>query len=149
MDAFFYKGKENVLENNKNQEPGYNHNSEIKKIKDAFLKVLDNKNLSFLLGSGCSSCEIEQRKESTEEKTFLQIGIPVMAPLAREYYNLKEFKDDKDWLKSKLQIDVESEVFKTNLEVFLSTLHSLSYYYDKRTKPVEVEAKIEGQDDVV
>lgn len=144
MNAFFYKGKDNVLENNKNPEPDSNYDSEIKKIKDAFLKVLDNKNLSFLLGSGCSSCEIEQKKESTEEKNYLQIGIPVMAPLAKEFYGLENFKKDKEWLKIKLQIDVDNEIFNTNLEVFLSTLHSLSYYYDKRTKPVEVEAKKEG-----
>ena len=149
MNAFFYKGNENILENKKNQELFPNCDSEIKIIKNAFLKVLDNKNLSFLLGSGCSSCEIEQKTGNVEEKNYLQIGIPVMAPLAREFYNLKEFEDDKEWLKSKLQIDVENDIFKANLEVFLSTLHSLSYYNDKRIKPVEVEAKKERQIEVV
>ena len=145
MDAFFYKGKDNILENKNNQEPFSNYDSELKKIKDAFLKVLDNKNLSFLLGSGCSSFEIEQKTESTEDKNYLQIGIPVMAPLAREFYNLKEFEEDKEWLKTKLEIDVEGDIFKTNLEVFLSTLHSLSYYNDKRIKPLVVDAKKESQ----
>ena len=149
MNAFFYKGNENILENKKNQELFPNCDSEIKIIKNAFLKVLDNKNLSFLLGSGCSSCEIEQKTGNVEEKNYLQIGIPVMAPLAREFYNLKEFEDDKKWLKSKLQIDVENDIFKTNLEVFLSTLHSLSYYNDKRIKPVAVEANRESQSEGV
>ncbi|MDD4681110.1 MAG: hypothetical protein PHP79_09580 [Clostridia bacterium] len=68
-----------------------------------------------------------------------------MAPLAREFYNLKEFEEDKEWLKTKLEIDVEGDIFKTNLEVFLSTLHSLSYYNDKRIKPLVVDAKKESQ----
>ena len=61
MSIFFHKGKENILESKKEQGA---EQVEIKKIQDAFLKVLDNKNLSFLLGSGCSSYEIEIVEES-------------------------------------------------------------------------------------
>ena len=55
-EIYFYKGNQNILnsEENKNQSI-----ESIKKIQEAFLKVLDNKNLSFLLGSGCSSYKIE------------------------------------------------------------------------------------------
>ena len=57
METFFYKGKENILNTEKKQ-VSEDNNSDIKKIQDAFLKVLDNKNLSFLLGSGFSSFEL-------------------------------------------------------------------------------------------
>lgn len=149
MSIYFYKGNENILESINEQGT---EQIEIKKIQDAFLKVLDNKNLSFLLGSGCSSYEIEieedevstknieeQQSEELEtkdsetkgqsKKQQTQIGIPVMAPLAIEFYNSDDFKEEKDWLNKELNIDVTNKTFATNLEAFLSTLHSLSYYH--------------------
>ena len=45
MSIFFHKGKENILESKKEQGA---EQIEIKKIQDAFLKVLDNKNLSLI-----------------------------------------------------------------------------------------------------
>ena len=130
MDTFFYKGKENILDKKIIQSTEIDESVE-KKMQEEFLKVLDNKNLSFLLGSGCSSYE--------EEKEYNQVGIPVMCPLAKEFYSLENFKENKEWLKSALSIDVEDSTFATNLEVFLSTLHSLSYYHSKRTKITESE----------
>lgn len=154
MEIFFYKGKENILESKKEQEGEQHEQPDLKKIQDSFLKVLDNKNLSFLLGSGCSSYEIEQEKpslpqpgspESVEQNTLnndvdksieiIEIGVPVMAPMAKEFYNSKNFKEGKEWLMMALSIDVSDVVFATNLEMFLSTLHSLSFYYSKKTKP--------------
>lgn len=155
MNKFFYKGKENILESKKEQGA---EQVEIKKIQDAFLKVLDNKNLSFLLGSGCSSYEIEiveeeqvstenieeQQSEELEtkdsdienqpKKEKTQIGIPVMASMAKEFYNSEDFKEEKEWLNKELKIDVTDSTFATNLEIFLSTLHSLSFYHSKKSK---------------
>lgn len=124
MEIFFYKGNENILENKKDL--GEEATPEIcyKKIQDSFLKVLDNKNLSFLLGCGCSSYKVES-------ESFKEIGIPVMAPLAKEFYSLAEFKEPNEWLKKELSIDVSHLNFATNLENFLSTLHSLSFYHSK------------------
>jgi hypothetical protein len=140
MGTFFYKGNEDILTSDKKQ-TSEDNNSEIKKIQDAFLKVLDNKNLSFLLGSGCSSFEIEKDKEGTEKKEYIQVGIPVMCPLANEFYHSEDFKENKQWLKENLQIDVESDTFKINLEVFLSTLHSLSFYHSKIKDDTETDAE--------
>ncbi|GEM_PF-248307 len=155
MSIFFHKGKENILESKKEQGT---EQVEIKKIQDAFLKVLDNKNLSFLLGSGCSSYEIEiveeeqvstenieeqqpeeletkdSDTESQSKKEKTQIGIPVMAPMAKEFYNSEDFKEEQDWLNKELKIDVTDSTFATNLEIFLSTLHSLSFYHSKKSK---------------
>lgn len=136
MEIFFYKGKENILESKKDQGKVDNAESDLKKIQDSFLKVLDNKNLSFLLGSGCSSFKIEN-------ENFKEIGIPVMAPLAIEFYNDENFTEEKEWLKTSLQIDVADYIFASNLEVFLSTLHSLSFYHSKKTKPtIEAETSV-------
>lgn len=125
MPLFFYKGKENILEVKNIQ----SQDLPIQKIKDAFLKVLDNKNLSFLLGSGCSSYEIEKESENKEPKEKIQVGIPIMVPMAKEFYTSRDFKEKKEWLKSILKIDVTISPFSTNLETFLSTLHNLSFYY--------------------
>lgn len=128
MELYFYKGNENILEGIKGKsEDGISEELatievQLKKIQDSFLKVLDNKNLSFLIGSGCSSYKVES-------DSFKEIGIPVMAPLAKEFYSLPAFEIQKEWLKKELSIDVSQKNFANNLESFLSTLHSLFYYY--------------------
>lgn len=141
MEIFFYKGKENTLANIKGKPDTENgetqENADLKaktkKIQESFLKVLDNKNLSFFLGCGCSSFKLER-------DAFKEIGIPVMAPLAKEFYSLTEFVEPKQWLKDKMSIDVEHQNFSTNLETFLSTLHSISFYHSK-TKEIIKEEK--------
>lgn len=140
MEIFFYKGKDNTLVNIKGRpddaigesQESADLKAKIKKLQEAFLKVLDNKNLSFLLGSGCSSFKIES-------EGFKEVGIPVMAPLAKEFYSLVEFEEAKEWLKTELSIDVEHDNFSTNLETFLSTLHSLSFYHSKTRENVKEE----------
>lgn len=127
MPLFFYKGNENTLESKTTK----SEDLPTQKIKDAFLKVLDNKNLSFLLGSGCSSYEVE-KVSGTESKPVtnkIQIGIPIMVPMAKEFYGSEDFKKKKEWLKSDLKIDVNVSPFETNLETFLSTLHNLWFYH--------------------
>lgn len=155
MSVFFYKSNENILESKKENKDSSNEQDEIKKIQESFLKVLDNKNLSFLLGSGCSSYEILDDAINTEVNTDveepseavgdlkemkndlpndesekkMQVGIPVMAPMAKEFYLMEDFKEEKEWLNKVLKIDINSEVFAKNLETFLSTLHSLYFYH--------------------
>lgn len=135
-EIYFYKGNQNILDPEKNEES-------IKKIQEAFLKVLDNKNLSFLLGSGCSSYEIEKKVEDSNTSNIKkeQIGIPVMAPMAKEFYNLSEFEENKEWLLRKLKIDVEEKNFEKNLEAFLSVLHSLSFYHSKINNKADENAQ--------
>lgn len=143
-ELYFFKGTENVL--NKNSKESDN-DEELKKIQDAFLKVLDNKNLSFLLGSGCSSYEkekVDEENSTSEEvkKEKYQVGIPVMAPMAREFYGQTDFQEDKEWLKQELKINVDDDNFNTNLEMFLSTLHSLSFYNSKINNEDEIAERV-------
>ena len=95
-EIYFYKGMQNILDPDKNEES-------LKKIQEAFLKVLDNKNLSFLLGSGCSSYEIEKKVEDSNTSNIQkeQIGIPTMAPMAQEFYESTKFKETKECLSNK------------------------------------------------
>jgi hypothetical protein len=129
MEIFFYKGNENVLETKQDHTSEDPSENKLKKIQDAFLKVLDNKNLSFLISSGCSSYEYP------EGENQIQIGIPVMAPIANEFYNSENFKEEKEWLKTTLKIDVSDITFSSNLEMFLSVLYSLSFYHSKKVIP--------------
>lgn len=140
MEIFFYKGKENILEDKKDLGEEATLESSSKKIQDSFLKVLDNKNLSFLLGCGCSSFK-------TEETEFKEIGIPVMTPLAKEFYNADSFEEQKNWLKEKLSIDVTDSTFLNNLELFLSTLHCLSFYHIKKSKQIKESENTEIPED--
>lgn len=146
MEIYFYKGNENILakikgkadaENGENQEVA-DLKAKTKKIQESFLKVLDNKNLSFLLGSGCSSYKLDS-------EDYKEIGISVMAPLANEFYSLADFAEQKEWLKEDLLIDVAHPNFATNLETFLSTLHSLSFYHSKTS---ELRQKDVIEDDI-
>ena len=116
---FFFKGSENTLE--KLEE------NKLEKIKDSFTKVLDGKNLSFLLGSGCSSYQINGE----------EVGIPTMKILANEFYQISEVKNLATKLMSNFNLDVTKNKFQNNLEFFLSTLHSMEYFYDS----VESEKK--------
>ena len=127
-EIYFYKGMQNILNPKENEKQSI---ESLKKIQEAFLKVLDNKNLSFLLGSGCSSYKIEGQ----------EIGIPTMAPMAKEFYGLSNFEENKEWLLSKLKIDVKDKNFEENLEAFLSVLHSLSFYHSKINNEADEDAQ--------
>lgn len=130
METYFYKGSTDIFKKDIKIEENSDSEANLKKIQDSFLKVLDNKNLSFLIGSGCSSYEYESS----------QIGIPIMIPLTKEFYETEVFKSYKDDLKTKLKIDVEDDKFATNLELFLSTLHSLSFFLSKQSSSDENES---------
>ena len=77
---YFYKGNEEVLQKVKDKSDEQTESELLKKIQDSFNKVLDGKNLSFLLGSGCSSYKIENADDKWEK-----IGIPTMASLVKGF----------------------------------------------------------------
>ncbi|PHR46623.1 MAG: hypothetical protein COA32_10155 [Fluviicola sp.] len=115
LDIHFFKGGENVLksETKEDKEP-------LEKIRDSFGKVLDGKNLSFLLGCGCSSHIVDNN----------EVGIPTMMQLAKEFYSEVLKEKGSNELKEKLNLDVSADKFKNNLEFFLGTLHSAEFFYE-------------------
>ena len=137
---YFYKGNEEVLEKLKKKNADTTETDLLKKTQDAFSKVLDGKNLSFLLGSGCSSFYIEKDKESGEGKEWKEIGIPTMAPLAKDFYNNILSAEDKQWLNDDKGLNVDDTKFDKNLELFLGTLHSLFYYFETTGQTEEADA---------
>jgi hypothetical protein len=124
MKHFFYKGKENLL-------TGKQDLSEVLEFsKKEFSKVLESKNISFLMGSGCS---------------LGSGGIPTMVELAKNFFNpVKEINegmseklqelvltDEQKETLLKLNIDISKEPFVSNIETFLGTLYSYKFYLDQ------------------
>lgn len=115
--------------------------SPIEIVKSDFNEVLSSKNLTFLLGAGCSS----QLSEDQEEQ-----GIPTMGPMAQGLlsegntdtaarYGLT--KDIKDALLSKLGIDLSRENYAWNLERLMEVLFGFQFALDQTEDPSLVEAK--------
>lgn len=124
MKHFFFKGDKDLLSGNQpDKDP-------IAIIKKELSKVLESRNLSFLIGSGCSTGKH---------------GIPTMKQLAETFFlvdkerinelseNLQEYllPDDSIKILEHFKINIEVEPFKSNLEAFLGTLYSMKYYYEQ------------------
>ncbi len=122
---YFYKGEDETLSKLKKAGEELKDAEGLKKIQDSFSKVLDGKNLSFLLGSGCSS----HKTKPTGATVIEEVGIPTMKPLAEKFYAETLSVEYKDWLKDELKVDVTDTSVNDNLEQFLGILHSLYYYY--------------------
>lgn len=136
-ELYFYKGDEEVLEKLKKKKEGNAESVLLKKIQDSFNKVLDGKHLSFLLGSGCSSYYSEIDELIGPE----EIGIPTMAPLAKNFYANILSAEEKKWLKDEIKLDITSTVFDRNLETFLGSLHSLVFFYETTGQAENPESK--------
>ena len=122
MDIYYFKGSENILANCAEESKA------LKEIREEITKIFDTKNLSFLLGSGCSSFI---------DETGQEIGIPTMKLLCKEFYNARNeeatenilSEDDRNWLQQELKIDITQECLNDNLERFLEILYSLHFYH--------------------
>ncbi len=121
-EIYFYKGQKNVLADKSDEEAK-------EEIQKELLQVFDVKNLSFLFGAGCSS---HVRDDGTEQ------GIPVMAPMAKEYYATLEPKN-KTYLQKTIKINIEHSNYKTNLEKFLEVLFSYKYLMECRKNEKELK----------
>ena len=75
-DIYFYKGQKNLLKDKEEKVA-------VEEIQKELLQVFDVQNLSFLFGAGCSSHVVEGN----------EVGIPVMAPMAEEFYGELEVVD--------------------------------------------------------
>jgi hypothetical protein len=103
-------------------EAGYDDRAEV--IRRHLSEVFGSKNLSFLIGSGCSSCTHEGK----------ELGIPTMGPLAAEFQTtLQELHgltgggvfvtpEQREVLNEQLGIDLTHEDFCKNLERLMETL---------------------------
>lgn len=124
MSHFFYKGDNNLLSEDKS----FSDNVQI--VKKELSKILETRNISFLVGSGCS---------------LGTNGIPTMKKLADDFFEptpevikkmskaLKELLLKKDNIRvlKKHKIKYLEEPFRNNLEVFLGTLYSLRFFLEQ------------------
>lgn len=113
INMYFYKGSRDILSDLKTDET----QQEI--VKKDILQVFDVKNLSFLIGAGCSSYLKGNDKQ--------EIGIPVMSELAREFYCEVADTADKAYIASTLKINIAETPFDNNLETFMEVLHSYHF----------------------
>ena len=115
-DIYFYKGNRNILaelaEGEKEQDF----------IKKEILQVFDVKNLSFLIGAGCSSYA----------KDAKEIGVPIMSVLADEFYGQGLIDKDRQYISKTLKIDISKDPFKTNLEKFMEVLYSYLFLLESQ-----------------
>ena len=92
--------------------------------RKALAESLNAKNVSFLLGAGCSSAR----------KGDVEVGVPTMAPLSKEFVqeraeDAKGFptKVERDFLKNSFGIDIGSEQYSRNIERLMEVLYSLRF----------------------
>lgn len=103
----------------------------ISKIQESLTEAVNAKNVSFLLGSGCSSFM----------KNGEQMGIPTMKPLAQEFTttnadtdekkNIFLTADEKKSLNDSCGLNVESEPYNGNLEALMEVLYSWKFSLGK------------------
>lgn len=103
----------------------------IGKIQESLTEAVNAKNVSFLLGSGCSSFL----------KDGEQMGIPTMKPLAQEFTGAKadteEKKktflttEEKKSLNDSCGLNVESAPYNANLEALMEVLYSWKFSLGK------------------
>jgi hypothetical protein len=120
MKHFFYKGNKNIISDITD------FNDILNIMKKDLSKILDTRNLSFLVGSGCS---------------LGKNGIPTMKQLADNLFEPtaelpqeltdKVFSDIEKDILERLKINFKNEPFRTNLETFLGTLYSYKFYLEK------------------
>ncbi len=118
LNMYFYKGKRNILADLKTEE------TEQDLVKKEILQVFDVKNLSFLIGAGCSSFLKGNPKE--------EIGVPIMSELAREFYDEVIDDADKQYITGTLKIKIDEEPFSGNLEKFMEVLHSYLFLLESQ-----------------
>lgn len=94
------------------------------KVRQALGESLNARNVAFLLGAGCSS----------SWKGKHEVGIPTMAPLAKEFTEAREPDDpafptvaERDLLLQQFGIDIAAEEYSCNLERLMELLYSLRF----------------------
>ena len=118
----FFKGAENVLAVAEGKTFNWDASANI--VREHLTEALNAQNLSFLLGSGCSSLTVNSK----------QLGIPTMAPLAKEF--VETFGEnggafptqaERELLRTNLGLELDSDPFSSNLERLLEVLLAFEF----------------------
>ena len=97
---------------------------DVEKVRQALGESLNARNVAFLLGAGCSSSMVDHQ----------QVGVPTMAPLAKEFTKSRETDDpsfpttkERELLLRQLGVDISAEEYSRNLERLMELLFSLRF----------------------
>jgi hypothetical protein len=98
------------------------------KVRQALAESLNARNVAFLLGAGCSSSWVDGQ----------EVGVPTMAPLAKEFTKAREADDpafptaaERDLLLKQFGIDIAAEDYSCNLERLMELLFSLRFVFER------------------
>ncbi len=141
---YFFKGNSDFINTEESSDDA------VKKIQESFNKILDGKNLSFLLGSGCSSYVIkEDSADDPPKSTYLEVGIPTMVYLAKEFFTKNLSAKNKKWLSEEMELNVENKEFFKNIEFFLGVLHSYKFFLDNVSDTDDIFSKRENVNNII
>ena len=116
------------------------------KVRESVCNALNARNVSFLLGSGCSSYIVNG----------IQVGVPTMKPMASGFVrhiggpddNKFITGDEREFLSTGLGVHLEDEEYSQNLERLLEVLFSLQFVQE-HTKKQENQAARELTGNVI
>ena len=98
--------------------------TDAERVRQALGESLNARNVAFLLGAGCSSFQVAGQ----------EVGVPTMAPLAKEFTMVRETDDPSfptaaecDLLTSQFGIDITAGEYSRNLERLMELLFSLRF----------------------
>lgn len=132
-NIYFYKGSKNQVEDvellkfyyevdDKLDEKLQDEDYQLLYIQNEIKKVFQVRNLSVLLGAGCSSF-IKDGEE---------IGIPAISGITAKCYEALT-GDDKKYIAEQIKLIIENEPYKNNIEKTIEVLQSFRFYL-KSTK---------------
>lgn len=125
----FFKGSDNVLRTKDGSPIDWEKGAS--RVREHLYDALNARNLSFLLGSGCSSYV----------KDGQQKGIPTMAPMATEFLGTGSDTDDEKFpttaersaLSKRLGFELKTDEFEKNLERLMEVLYSFQFVIKRST----------------
>ena len=102
------------------------------KVRKALGDSLNARNVAFLLGAGCSSFQLDD----------LEVGVPTMAPLAKEFTSTHEADHpsfptakERDSLLNDFGIDIGAKEYSSNLERLMELVFSLRFVLNRSSLP--------------
>ena len=140
----FYKGAEDIFGKVSDEE--FDWKQSALKTREQLGNAMNSRHLSFLFGSGCSTFY----KEGTE------VGIPTMAPLAKDFLSSGDGKLEEHYpteleaekLQETLGIDIRADEFSDNLERLMEVLFN-SQFVLKRSSDDTLKSCLDVVDSLI
>jgi len=123
----FLKGAEDIVASKDGK--AFEWEQAAAKVREHLNDAMNAKNVAFLLGSGCSSYQIENR----------QVGVPTMKPMAQMFIgavgpagdNYLATETERNTLQSALGLNVSDERYSQNLERLMEVLYSFDFVLNR------------------